>query len=306
MSLLWIPFTLLAAAAQTVRNATQRSLTASIGTVGATQVRFLFGLPFALAFLAIVALVAGQRPPLPGLGALAYTLGGALAQILATALMLLAMKQKSFAVTTATIKTEPILTAIVGLVILGDVLTPLKAGSIVVATSGVMLMSVKPETMKSAVHELRPLWLGIAAGGCFGLSAVLFRGAILELPSAGFVLRATTILALGLAIQTALLLAYLALFDRASLMKSFGVWRTSLGAGFLGAFASQFWFLGFALTSAANVRTLALVEVFFAQVVARQLFAQRASGRELLGMALIVVGVAGVLIAATQTTPHFD
>jgi drug/metabolite transporter (DMT)-like permease len=298
VSLLWIPFTLIAAAAQTARNATQRSLTASIGTVGATQVRFLFGLPFALVFLAVVAFVAGQMPPQPGQWALIYALGGALAQILATALMLLAMKQKSFAITTATIKTEPILTALVGLAVLGDVLTPLKACSIVVATAGVILMSVKPETFKSALHELRPLLLGIGAGGCFGLSAVLFRGAILELPSGGFVLRATTILALGLAIQTALLLAYLTVFDRASLMKSFGVWRTSLVAGFLGAFASQFWFLGFALTSAANVRTLALVEVFFAQIVSRQLFAQRTSARELLGMALIVGGVAGVLFAA--------
>ena len=36
-------------------------------------------------------------------------------------------------------------------------------------------------------------------------------------------------------------------------------------AGFMGAFASQFWFLAFALTAAANVRTLALVEVLFAQ-----------------------------------------
>ena len=42
---LWIVFTLLAAAGQTVRNAMQRELTASLGTVGATHVRFLFGFP---------------------------------------------------------------------------------------------------------------------------------------------------------------------------------------------------------------------------------------------------------------------
>ena len=35
-SLLWIPFTLLAAAGQTARNAMQRELTAVLGTVGAT------------------------------------------------------------------------------------------------------------------------------------------------------------------------------------------------------------------------------------------------------------------------------
>ncbi len=44
-------------------------------------------------------------------------------------------------------------------------------------------------------------------------------------------------------------------------------WRPSLFAGFMGATASQFWFLAFALATAASVRTLALVEVLFAQAI---------------------------------------
>ena len=36
---LWIPFTLLAAAGQVVRNALQRGLTAQLGTLGATHIR---------------------------------------------------------------------------------------------------------------------------------------------------------------------------------------------------------------------------------------------------------------------------
>ncbi len=65
--------------------------------------------------------------------------------------------------------------------------------------------------------------------------------------------------------------------------------------GFLGAFASQFWFLGFALTSAANVRTLALVEVIFATAVSRYGFKQPVSTRQIIGMAVIVLGV-GLLL----------
>ena len=68
-----------------------------------------------------------------------------------------------------------------------------------------------------------------------------------------------------------------------------------LGAGFLGAFASQFWFIGFSLTSAANVRTLALVEVIFAQAVSRYVFHQSVSRRQLIGMAVIMAGVALLL-----------
>ncbi len=299
MPFLWIPVTLIAAAAQTARNATQRSLTERIGTVGATQVRFLYGLPFAILFLAMVCAALGEAPPLPDGRAAAFTLAGALFQILATALMLTAMKAKSFSVTTAYIKTEPVLTAIVGFALLGDVLTPLKVVAILIATAGVIVVSVKPDALRAMLREVQPALLGIAAGACFGLSAVAFRGAILGLPSGGFVLRASTILVVGLAIQTAVLLAYLLVFDRQALAKSFGVWRASLGAGFLGAFASQFWFLGFALTTAANVRTLALVEVFMAQAVSRKLFAEGTGRREYLGMALMVIGV-GLLLAAAS------
>ena len=100
---------------------------------------------------------------------------------------------------------------------------------------------------------------------------------------------------LSLSIQTGTLLLWMGLFDRKALMASLGQWRGSLGAGFLGAFASQFWFLGFALTTAANVRTLALAEVIFAQMVARFWFRQTLPLRQGIGMALIVLGV-GLLL----------
>src|SRR3981189_722762 len=43
----WIPITLGAALAQTLRNAAQRHLTGDLGALGATLVRFFYGLPFA-------------------------------------------------------------------------------------------------------------------------------------------------------------------------------------------------------------------------------------------------------------------
>ena len=108
-------------------------------------------------------------------------------------------------------------------------------------------------------------------------------------------MRATTMLAWGLALQTVMLVAYLLVFNRTALTGSMRAWRPSLTAGFLGALASQFWFIGFSLTTAANVRTLALVEVIMAQVVSRKVFAEGQGWREMAGMALIVAGVAGIL-----------
>src|SRR5437764_8091469 len=84
ISILWIPATLAASAAQTARNATQRRLTETLGTVAATQVRFLYGLPFAALFLVLVLALSGERLPMPGPGFYGVILMGATTQILAT------------------------------------------------------------------------------------------------------------------------------------------------------------------------------------------------------------------------------
>src|SRR3954449_13500846 len=111
-SWLWAVFTIVAAAAQTVRNAAQRELTTRLGTVGATHVRFLFGFPFALIFLASVVAITGVPLPRPSWSFIPWLLAGALFQIGATATMLAAMGQRSFVVVVAYIKTEPIQVAI--------------------------------------------------------------------------------------------------------------------------------------------------------------------------------------------------
>src|SRR5262245_53718438 len=123
-SWLWALFTVLAAASQTVRNAAQRELTATLGTVGATHVRFLFGFPFGLLFLAAVLIATGVPLPRPPAVYWAWVLDGALTQIAATALMLAAMSDRSFVVVYAYIKTEPVQVALYGLAILGDAVTP--------------------------------------------------------------------------------------------------------------------------------------------------------------------------------------
>ena len=294
-SLLWIPATLTAAAAQTARNAMQRHLTATLGTVGATQVRFLYGLPFGLLFLGAVLLFTGASIPEMTTRSITFTIIGALTQILATGLMLTAMRDRGFAVTTAYTKTEPVQVALFGLLVLGDTLTFNGALGCVIATIGVGLMSWKPGAASEA-GSWKPAALGILAGAFFAIAAVGFRGGITNLADGTFLVRASTTLALGLTIQTAVLVAWMVLMDRPALYTSLGAWRQSMFAGLMGAFASQCWFIGFALTSAANVRTLALVEVIFAQAVSKQLFSQNTSRRENTGMALIIAGVAILLL----------
>jgi drug/metabolite transporter (DMT)-like permease len=293
---LWIPFTVTAALGQVARNAMQRSLTGPLGTWGATNIRFLFGFPFSILFFAAVLTFSGDHVPWPTASFWPWLLLGALSQIIATGMMLVAMNDRSFVVTTAYLKTEAIQTAIFGFVFLGDHLTTLKVIAILIATIGVVITALRPGGEKSFA-EIRPTVIGLVAAAAFALSAIGFRGAIITVPGVGFVTAASYTLVWGLFVQTLVLSIYLLWRAPDILRKILGLWKPSVLAGFMGAFASQFWFLAFALTAAANVRTLALVEVLFAQGVAYYSFKQPISARELSGIALIVVGVA-LLVAA--------
>jgi drug/metabolite transporter (DMT)-like permease len=288
---LWIPFTIIAALGQVTRNAMQRQLTGPLGTWGATNIRFLFGFPFSIVFFVVLLVLSGDPLPWPTSAFWPWLMLGALCQIVATGLMLLAMNDSSFVVTTAYLKTEAIQTAIFGFVFLGDHLTALKIIAILIATIGVIITALRPGGAKGFA-DLKPTVLGLVAAATFALSAIGFRGAILTISGVSFVTAATYTLVFGLFVQTLVLTIYLLARAPGVLKAILGLWKPSMLAGFMGAFASQFWFLAFALTAAANVRTLALVEVLFAQAVAYYSFKQPLSARELAGIALIVIGVA--------------
>ena len=288
--MLWAVFTLIAAAAQTARNAMQRELTGTLGTVGATHVRFLFGFPFALfVFLPGVMFFAGCSLPNPPAIFWPWVVAGAVTQIAATGTMLSVMGERSFVVAYAYIKTEPVQVALFGLIFLHDKVTPLTAAAIIIATAGVIVISLKPGA--SQVSTTRSTVIGIASGALFALSAIGYRGAILSLHLPHFVMAATFTLAIGLVMQAAMLTLYLVLREPKVLGNIMRAWKPSLFAGFMGAFASEFWFLAFAIATAANVRTLALVEVLFAQGVTHLVFKEPTTNRELGGVVLVVLGV---------------
>ena len=315
---LWIVLTVIAAAAQTGRNAAQKGLTATLGTMGATGVRFYFGLPFALLSLLVMLAVTGEPLPRIDTRFAAWVVFGAGAQILATALMLAAMRLRSFVVATAYTKTEALQVALFALIVLHERLSWLSLAAIVIATVGVLLMSwpkLPPGAAKDAAKDTakdpgkgtakgavtgagstagsgiaRAALLGLAAGAMFALSAVGFKGAIVSLDHDSFLIRATFTLVCGLLFQSVSLAIWQALRTPQVLHATLASWRASLGAGFLGALASQMWFLSFAIAPTAQVRTLGMVEILFAHALSRGLFSQRTSAREAAGITLVIVG----------------
>lgn len=287
---LWVLFTLLASSAQTLRNAMQRDLIGALGAVGAAQVRFLFGLPFAVLFLAGMLVATGLATPQLTLPNLGWTAFGAVSQVIATAMMLAAMRTRSFVVAVAYTKTEPAQVALFGLVAFNETPTLSLIAAIGLAMIGVALMSVP--SRKELASDWRSAAYGLASATFFAFAAIGFRSAVVGVETSSRALAASLILVVGLAIQSATLALYLGAFDRAGARAILAAWRSSLFAGFMGALASQFWFIAFALTDAARVRTLALIEVPLAQLVSLKLFREPPSPRDGLGMTLIVAAAA--------------
>jgi drug/metabolite transporter (DMT)-like permease len=296
----WIPIVVGAALAQTARNAAQRSLTAQVGTLGATLVRFLYGLPFAA--LAVVLLQGASDAPLvlPPFNAafFAWVAFGAVSQIAATALLLAAMKERNFIVAVTYSKTEVLQVALFAALFLHEVPGWLTLLAIGVASAGVVMLSL-PQGAGKPGAQAQPArgWggrvavLGLASGAGFALSAVGYRGAALQLPGLAPWLAAAWGVLCAQALQSLLLGGWLALRQPEALRGIRKAWRISLLAGGMGALASIGWFTGFAMRPAADVRTLGLVEVLFSYLVSRRLFREKLGLAEQVGLVLVAIGL---------------
>jgi drug/metabolite transporter (DMT)-like permease len=298
---LWIALTIWAGFAQTLRNAAQRSISAEAGTLGATLVRFLFGLPFALLYLGALLVIEADGLPRINAAFFGWVFEGAIAQIVATALLLRVMAARNFAVGVAYSKTELIQVAVFAAVFLDDPTSLITIVAIALATAGVLLLSPAVDG-RGRLRGMLDGWtsraalLGVASGGCFALAAVGYRGASLEVrDEAGYTLAAAYTLVWAMSIQVLVLGGWLALKQPAALTAIVRLWRPSMAAGFMGAAASAGWFTAFAIEPASHVRTLGLVELLFSLAAARRFFRESLSKVELAGVGLL--GVALILIA---------
>ena len=297
----WIPITLGAALAQTLRNAAQRHLTGDLGALGATLVRFLYGLPFAVIWLGVAWAGFAGFAAWPAINAafLIWTVVAALSQIAATAFLLRNMEERNFAIGVAYSKSEIIQVAIFGLVLLGDRVSLLTVVSIVIASVAVMLLSLpagdRSLTAVARSWASRSAMLGLGSGAAFGMAAVGYRGAALALATPSVVFAAAESLVWAQSFQTILLGGYLAWRNRNVVVEVVRAWRVSMLAGAMGAAGSACWFTAMAMQPVARVRTLGLVELYFSYVVSRRVFRERLGGAELVGLLLLALGLVGIV-----------
>ena len=296
---LWIPVTLAAAFLQNVRSAMQKHLKTVMGTTGATFVRFGFGVPFALLFVACLRFVVGYPLPAPNAEFALWCVVGGVSQIAATFLLIHLFSYRNFAVGTAYSRTEPAQAAMFGLIFLGEKVSAGVVAAIAISVFGVMLISVAHvaftwRTLLTSVFGRNAL-IGLMSGTAFGISAVAYRAASLSLAGPNALTQAAVTLAVVIVFQTVLMSAWMVWRDRSEIGRIVRAWKPSLVVGLVGASASFGWFFAMTLQQAAVVKSLAQVEMLFTFLSTVYFFKERINWLEVAGCVLIVCGILTLL-----------
>ncbi len=297
---LWIPITIAAAFLQNVRSAMQKHLKGVMGTTGATFVRFGFGFPFALLFVAVLHIGFGMALPVWNMPFVLWALLGGIAQIVGTLLLVYLFSFRNFTVGTAYSRTEPAQAAFFGLIFLGETVTSGSLFAIAISVVGVMLISVARsavnwKTLVTSVFS-RTALIGLSSGVAFGVAAVSYRAASLSLGGPNFMMQAAVTLAFVIIFQTTVMLIWMLLRDRGEIALIKAAWKPSLVVGLAGATASFGWFMAMTLQQAAYVKVLAQVEIIFTFASSVFIFRESINRLEILGTILIVAGVVALVL----------
>ncbi|PZX19083.1 putative membrane protein [Palleronia aestuarii] len=291
---LWVILAIAAAAFQTLRFMLQKKL--SMGTLsagGATLARFWYSVPFVTALLAAYLLARDLPVPQVAPHFWPYALAGGASQILATWCVVALFAQRNFAVGITFKKTEVMQTALAGFVVLGDRVSAIGMGAILMGLIGVLALS-ETATLGGRLRDglrSRATILGLCSGAFFAISAVGYRGATLAVESPDPLLRAGLSLAIITVLQTLSLSAWLAFREKGQVARVAAAWRGAVWIGLSGMAGSLCWFTAFTLQNAAMVFAVGQVEVIFSIFAATLVFGERITRREAVGMTLITLSV---------------
>jgi drug/metabolite transporter (DMT)-like permease len=296
---LWIPITVSAALAQCWRTAMQQKLRGLLSVNAAGFVRYLYGVPVSTLILVATLWITGLPLPTPNAMFLMWCALGGIGQILGTNLLIMAFGYRNFAVGTAYAKTEAAQSSVVALVLIGEMLRPLAWFGIGVGLVGVQVLSLagrglKPRELLAATVQPAAL-CGLGTGFIFAVITVFIKLANQSIGGDSIFLRAVFGLAVTNAMQTVMLVAYLALREPPELKKAFTSWRSSMWVGTLSALGSTCWFYAFALAPVALVRSLGQIEVVFTLLFSRFYLHETLKRSEILGLLLVVGSVVLIL-----------
>ena len=294
----WVIFTVLAAFFQNLRTSLQKRLNKNLSLVASAYVRFAFALPFAFIIffinfrsLDIVQIILDQN------NFIYYTFLGAIFQVIFTLLLLYLFKFSNFVVGTSLSKTEVIQIAIFEYIILKDKLNLFGIIGIIVATIGVIVITIKDVKLFFKNFFSKVTLIGLTTGLILGLSVVYFRAAALSLEnfSSNFD-KAITTLFFGLFIQTAVVTTYLLIFEKSEFKKFYQNKVEICFTGLAGFLATLSWFFAFTLIQASFVRAVGQIEILFSYVSSKYLFKEKITFIEIMGIIIFISGATLLLL----------
>ncbi|SEW25491.1 hypothetical protein SAMN04488515_1862 [Cognatiyoonia koreensis] len=291
---LWIIITLIAASAQTVRFMLQKHLKSTrLSTAGATFARFIYSAPLVAVIAVSYVVISGQGAPGIPPAFWAYAVTGGIAQIVATMCVVAIFAHRNFAVGITFKKTEVILAALVGLIVLGEGVSLLALVAIVIGLVGVLLLSDPPKAEGRWAQRIfnRASGLGLLSGVLFAVSGVGYRGASLSLETGDAFYRAIVTLAFVTAFQTAIMAVWLVWRERGEIMRVLASWRVAGLVGVTSMIGSIGWFTAFTLQTVALVKAVGQIELVLSLMAATLFFKETISAREWQGLGFLAISI---------------
>lgn len=298
---IWIPITIGAALAQTVRFMLQKKLKQTrLSIAGATFARFIYSAPLVAIIATVYAITSGQGAPNMPPAFWTYAVLGGTTQIIGTACVIALFAHRNFAVGITFKKTEVLLSALIGFVILGDLISGPALIAILLGLFGVLLLSDIPS---NAGRFHQRIWnkataLGLASGLAFGFSGNGYRGASLSLTSGDVFYRAIITLAFVTAFQTAIMAIWLVWQERGEITRVLSAWRVASLVGLSSMVGSICWFTAFTLQTVAYVNALGQIELLFSLMVGAFVFGEKVTLREWQGLLLLTGSIVVLILVA--------
>lgn len=297
---LWIPITIGAATAQTIRFMLQKRLKGmALSTAGATFARFIYSSPLVVVIAILYATVSNQgRPDVPA-AFWPYMLAGGTSQILATMCVVALFSHRNFAVGITFKKTEVLLSALFGFIILGDTFTATTIAAMLIGLLGVLLLSDPPDGVGPWHQRVfnRATALGLGAGILFGISGNGYRGASLSLGDGDVFYRAIVTLAFVTVFQTTAMALWLMWRERGEVMRVLAAWRVAGLVGLTSMIGSICWFTAFTMQNAAYVNAVGQIELLFSLMIGAFVFGEKIGTREWQGLVLLTISIVVLVLA---------
>ena len=290
----WVFFTIFAAIMQTTRTSLQKSLKPYLSSEAITWVRYVFGLPVVLTYIAILNITGLGIPDVNYLF-LFYCIGAGLFQIIGTMLLVSLFSHRNFAVSTAYAKTEAIQAAVIGAALFGEYVSFTGSIAIIVGAVGVVLISIAQDSINwhSFFRGFRQksVLIGIGSGSTFALDALLIREAILVLADGSLIMNAAFTLVVISVLNLVMLAVWIFLRDKQTFHAIKLQWKPSMLVGITSALGSIGWFSGFALTQVAYVKSVGQIELIFSVLVTQKIFNEGLNKIEITAIMLVSASI---------------